>query len=205
MRVLMVLLVAALGLRAADLEREILALLQRRCLSCHGPKTKTAGLDLSTRDSAMKGGTSGAALSPGSTANSLLFSRVLKGQMPPTGPLPEAEKELLQRWIEGGAPWSAVVSEKRAGLDWWALQPLSRNEPPNLGEAPALWTKSPIDRWIYARLRQHDLKPSPPADRRILLRRLTFDLIGLPPTPEEIDAFVNDERADASREWLTVF
>ena len=81
--------------------------MQRRCLSCHGPKTKTAGLDLSTRDGALKGGVSGAALKPGSPAESLLLSRVLKGQMPPAAPLPPAEKELTAAVDRGGAPWSA--------------------------------------------------------------------------------------------------
>ena len=125
MRLLMVLPAVALALSAADLEQEIQSLLQRRCLSCHGPKTKTAGLDLSTREGALKGGVSGAALKPGSPAQSLLLGRVLKGQMPPAAPLPPAEKELMQRWIESGAPWSRVISEQRAGPDWWALQPLN--------------------------------------------------------------------------------
>src|SRR3954452_14302135 len=121
MRPLLVLLAAVLSLGAVDLESEIQALLQRRCLSCHGPKTTTAGLDLSTRDTAIKGGASGPALRPGMPAESLLLARVLKGQMPPSAPLPEPEKALLQQWIESGAPWTRAVSERRAGPDWWAL------------------------------------------------------------------------------------
>ncbi|HYI96745.1 MAG TPA: DUF1553 domain-containing protein [Bryobacteraceae bacterium] len=191
MRLLLVLPAVALTLSAGDLEQEMQSLLQRRCLSCHGPKTRTAGLDLSTRNGAIKGGVTGSALKPGSPAESLLLARVVNGQMPPAAPLPPAEKELMQRWIAAGAPWSGAVSEQRAGRDWWALQPLRTIEP------PALSAKSPIDRWIYARLRQSALKPSPPAARRILIRRLTFDLLGLPPAPDEVEAFVADRRPDA--------
>src|SRR5687767_11526584 len=197
MRLLMVLPAVALVLSAADLEQEIQSLLQRRCLSCHGPKTKTAGLDLSTRDGASKGGVTGPALKPGSPEESLLLSRVLKGQMPPAAPLPPAEKELLQRWIESGAPWNRVISERRAGPDWWALQPLRKHEPPNPPDIPESWKKSAIDRFIYARLLENGLKPSSPADKRVLIRRLSFDLLGLPPEPEEIEAFVADSRPDA--------
>ena len=161
------------------------------------PSTKTAGLDLSTREGALKGGVSGAALKPGSANESLLFSRVLKGQMPPAGPLAPEERQLLQQWIDSGAPWTRTVTEQRAGLDWWSLQPLATYSPPAVTGAPPLWTQSPIDRWIFSRLQQEGLQPSSPADRRALIRRLSFDLTGLPPTPEDIDGFIADQRADA--------
>src|SRR5258708_32973567 len=95
-------LIVAFGLQAlyaADLETEAREILQRRCLSCHGPKTKTAGLDLSSRDSALRGGSKGPALKPGSPGESLLLERVLKGQMPPTGKLDAAQGEVLGHWI----------------------------------------------------------------------------------------------------------
>ena len=106
-----------------------------------------------------------------------LLSRVLKGQMPPSGPLAEEEKQLLQQWIESGAPWTRIVAEQRAGLDWWSLQPLGKQAAPTVG-GPPLWrpiTDRSVDLW---RLQQEDLQPSPPADRRTLIRRLCFDLTG---------------------------
>jgi uncharacterized protein DUF1553/uncharacterized protein DUF1549/cytochrome c/concanavalin A-like lectin/glucanase superfamily protein len=187
----------ALALGADDLELRTQALLQRRCLPCHGPRTKTAGLDLSTREGALRGGLSGAALKPGSANESLLLSRVLKDQMPPSGPLAADEKQLLLQWINNGAPWTRIVAEQRAGLDWWSLQPLGMHAVPTVAGAPPSWTQSPIDQWIYSRLQQEGLQPSPPADRRMLIRRLCFDLTGLPPAPEEIEAFISDQRADA--------
>src|SRR5947209_5751221 len=130
--------VALALLGADDLELRTQALLQRRCLACHGPRTRTAGLDLSTREGALKGGVSGAALKPGSANESLLLSRVLKDQMPPSGPLPQEEKQLLQQWIESGAPWTRIVAEQRAGLDWWSLQPLGKHAAPTVEGAPPL-------------------------------------------------------------------
>ena len=111
-------------LPAADLETEARAILERRCLICHGPQARVAGLDLSNRESAFRGGSKGPALKPGSLAESLLLDRVLKQEMPPTGPLPASEAETLRRWIEAGAPWQGSIEERRAGLDWWALRPL---------------------------------------------------------------------------------
>src|SRR5438128_509192 len=101
-------LIVAFGLQAlyaAGLETEAREILQRRCLSCHGSKTKVAGLDLSGRESALRGGSKGPALKPGFAAGSLLLERALKGQMPPDAPLPASESEILRRWIEAGAPW----------------------------------------------------------------------------------------------------
>ena len=111
---------------AADLETEAREILERRCLSCHGPKTKTAGLDLSNRDSALRGGSRGPAIKPGSPAESLLLERVLKGQMPPTGKLDAVEGEVLRRWIEAGLPWKDAIVEPRAGPDWWCRFPAGR-------------------------------------------------------------------------------
>jgi hypothetical protein len=184
-------------LHAADLEAEALGILQRRCLSCHGTKTKIAGLDLSTRSGAEKGGSKGPAIKPGIAAESLLWNRVSKGEMPPAAPLPASEKDLLQRWIEAGAAWTGTLTEMKAGLDWWALQPLKIREIPTSSEIPQSWSKSPIDRWIYSKLRENGLDPSPAADRRTLIRRASFDVRGLPPSPEEVEAFVRDSRPDA--------
>jgi mono/diheme cytochrome c family protein len=187
----------AAGLHAVDLGAEARDILQRRCLGCHGTKTKMAGLDLSTRSGAEKGGSKGTALKPGVPSESLLWARISKGEMPPAAPLPSSEKELLHRWIEAGAAWTGALTEMRAGLDWWALQPLSVSHAPTSSKIPAAWSKSPLDKWIYSKLKKQGLAPSPPADRRTLIRRASFDVRGLPPTPEEVEAFAKDSRPDA--------
>ena len=185
------------GLPAADLETEARAILERRCLSCHGPPARVAGLDLSTRESAFRGGSKGPALKPGSPSESLLLSRVLKREMPPTAPLPAPELDTLRRWIEAGAPWQGSIEAKRAGPDWWALQPLKSRDAPMAPGIPNAWSRSAIDRWVYAKLRENGLEPSAPADRRTLLRRAYFDLTGLPPASSELESFVNDRSPDA--------
>jgi mono/diheme cytochrome c family protein len=187
----------ALALSAADLETEAREILQRRCLACHGPTTKTSGLDLSNRESALRGGSKGPALKPGSAAGTLIFDRILKNQMPPTAPLPEPEREILRRWIDAGAPWQGSIEVRRAGPDWWSLQPLKVRDAPLTPGIPAAWARSAIDRWVYAKLRENGLTPSAAADRRSLIRRAYFDLLGLPPAPEEVEAFVTDRNPDA--------
>jgi hypothetical protein len=184
-------------LTAAGFETEARAILERRCLICHGPQAKVSGLDLSSRESALRGGSKGPALKPGSPAESLLLNRVLRKEMPPTGPLPAPEAETLSRWIEAGAPWQGAIEIKRAGLDWWALQPLKVREAPIPPGISAAWSRSSIDRWVYAKLRENGLEPSAAADRRTLIRRLYFDLTGLPPAPHEVEAFVSDDSAGA--------
>ena len=154
-----------------------LAVLTNRCLSCHNPKSKISTLDLSTRESALKGGAKGPAFKPGSSAESLLIERIRLNQMPPTAPLPQSERDALRHWIDAGAPWTAAIEQKRAGPDWWSLQSL-----------PSSFSHASIDQWI---------KSSEPASRRTLIRRVTFDLTGLPPSPEEIDRFLNDASSTA--------
>jgi len=176
-----------------DFDREIAPLLIRRCVDCHSGVAPKARLDLSRRDKAL------AVITPGDPEDSLLFQRVRDDEMPPRGKsLPAAEKELLRRWIASGARWGSdpidpfrITTAERAGLDWWSLQPLARSQ------LPAGTTGHPIDRFLEARLRQKGLTFSAPADRRTLLRRLSFGLTGLPPTPEEVDAFLADRRPDA--------
>ena len=179
-------------------------LLRERCLACHNGTQKTAGLDFSSRSGALKGGERGPALVPGDAEGSLLYQRVAAGEMPLGNPLPNEERDLVRRWIEAGANWYADPGEHdvrpRAGPDWWSFQPLERSPLPDADDSDVAWKKwrkSPIDRWVYQKLRQANLQPSPRADRRTLIRRATFDLLGLPPTPEEVAAFVNDPRPDA--------
>src|SRR3989440_10149127 len=127
---------------AADLEAQARDILARRCLTCHGPKSRVAGLDLSTSEGALKGGNKGPALKAGAANESLLLARVDKGEMPPSAPLPPEEKETLRRWIAAGAAWSEAIAERRAGKDWWALQPLQSFPAPSSG---AHWVSTALD------------------------------------------------------------
>ncbi len=187
---------AAAGTGRPDFDRDVAPLLARRCLDCHsGPEAK-ARLDLSRRRSAL------AVVEPGKPDDSALWQRVHAGEMPPKKPLPAAERALLRDWIASGARWGTdpidpfrATTSSRAGYDWWALQPVTRPAPPPVKDTA--WPRTPIDRFILAKLEARGLAPSAQAGRRTLIRRLTFDLLGLPPTPEEVDRFINDGRPDA--------
>ena len=155
------------------------------------------GLDLSSRASALSGGTRGPALAPSDPSGSLLLARVTADEMPPASPLPEADKEALRAWIAAGAAWPEALAEHRAGLDWWSLQPLGRAAPPVAKLAPSEWLGSPIDRWVFGALDDAGLRPAPEAGRRDLIRRLAFSLTGLPPEPEAVETFLADSSPDA--------
>ncbi|MBL8176815.1 MAG: DUF1553 domain-containing protein [Bryobacterales bacterium] len=178
-------------LHAQDLERLATAILQKNCLQCHSASAKMGNLVLESRAEALR------TLTP---ARSTLLEKVRTDKMPPGNPLPAADKETLARWIDAQAPWSTRLTpivRKRAGKDFWSLQPLKPAEPTLPATTPAAWKQHPIDRHIYSSLAARNLQPSPQADRRTLIRRATFDLTGLPPTPEEIAAFLNDTTPDA--------
>jgi hypothetical protein len=174
---------------AADFDRTLAPLLAQRCLSCHsGPKPK-GKLDLSRKASAQR------VLSPGDLAKSRLWELVDTDEMPPKKPLKAEERAVLKAWIQNGAPWGSdpidpfrLTTAERAGYDWWALRPVAR---------PA----GSIDAFILRGLREAGLEPGPEADRRTLIRRLSFDLLGLPPEPDEVRAFL-DDRADGAWERL---
>ena len=190
---------------APDFDRNIAPLLARRCLGCHGGAEPKGDLDLTRRDAALRGGESGVVLVPGEPDQSLLWQYVRDGDMPPKQPLPDIERELLQRWIAGGLAWGSgaidplkYTSDGRAGYDWWSLQPLTRPPPPSVPDTISRgWARNDVDVFIAARLAQAALTPTHEADRRSLIRRLSFDLTGLPPTPDEIDAFATDAAPDA--------
>ncbi|HEY6400464.1 MAG TPA: DUF1549 domain-containing protein, partial [Blastocatellia bacterium] len=183
-----------------DFERDIRPLLHARCVECHGVNKQQSGLRLDHKAGAMKGGVGGAVIVPGSGATSELIRRVSSADksemMPPAGKrLTPREIALLKAWIDAGAPWpeeKIAVEAKRADQNWWSLQALTRAEPPMAEGIPRLWATSPIDRFVYAQLAERKLQPNPPADRRALIRRVSYDLTGLPPSPEEVEAFVND-------------
>ncbi len=152
----------------------------------------------------MRGGKSGAVVVPGQLGKSLLWDHVQSGRMPPKKQLAESEKALFKSWILAGAPWGTepidpfrFTTESRAGNDWWSLQPVVR--PPLASFKDKAWPANPIDTFVLAGLEESSLTPSPPVERRAFIRRVTFDLTGLPPSPGEIEAFIHDDRPDAYR------
>jgi mono/diheme cytochrome c family protein len=174
------------------------AILSERCVSCHGPAQKKGGLDLTRRASALKGGASGAVIVPGAPDESLLVEKITDGEMPPKGNLAREQIEALRTWVEAGAHYpSEPLLSKRAGPDWWSLRPIRAVAPPANTRAGAAWVENPIDAFILAKLPATGRTPAASADRRTLIRRLSFDLLGLPPEPAEIDRFVTDTNPSA--------
>jgi len=176
---------------------QVVSILEQNCLRCHNPNISKGELALESLASALKGGEKGAAIVPGDAAASSLIDRVESGDMPEDGdPLPKEQVQVLRDWIDQGATWpETVVLHEPAAADksWWAYQPLEKAVPPPHAKAPENWKEGAIDRFIFQGLAEEGLKPNPPADRRDLIRRVTYDLTGLPPTPEEVEAFVKDK------------
>src|SRR5262245_52824408 len=189
----------------ADFEKDVAPVLVRRCVACHNAAEAKGGLDLTARNPALRGGDSGPAVVPGKADDSYLIERVAEGSMPPkkADRLTAAEVTVLRRWVADGAKWPErrvlsafeFTSDRRAGFDWWSLQPLGRPAVPEVKNRA--WVRDPIDAFVLAKLEARGLAPAPEADRATFARRATFDLIGLPPTPEEIDAFVSDRSPGA--------
>ncbi|HVA47062.1 MAG TPA: DUF1553 domain-containing protein [Pirellulales bacterium] len=195
-------------------DEHVAPLLGRHCLGCHNPSDKKGGLDLTRAEGLSAGGDSGPVVVPGDAEASLLWQRVASDEMPPprkppaTGPkLTAAEKERLKAWISGGAKWGSgpidllkLTTDRRAGIDWWSLRPIVAPPVPDVpGQEEVV---QPIDAYILAKLASAGLRPSPPADRRTLIRWLSFDLIGLPPAPAEVEAFVADASPRAYEELV---
>ncbi|MBL8830307.1 MAG: PSD1 domain-containing protein [Planctomycetaceae bacterium] len=183
---------------AIDFGKQILPILQRSCIECHGPDKQEGNLRLDTRAATVQGGDSGAAIVPGKPNSSELLRRVALSRdhaevMPARGePLSAAQVRLLRDWIAAGATWPDGV---RAAKHWSYVKP-TRPELPAVKNAT--WSQHPLDRFVLARLEREGLAPSPPAEHAILVRRLYLDLIGLPPTPEQVDHWVarlNDSSA----------
>ena len=189
-----------------DFETQIRPLLVAKCGDCHGPDTQESGLRLDVRHRAFKGGDFGSVIQAGMAAESELITRITRGDpekaMPPDEPLAADEIALLIRWIDAGAEWPETDADRLARetdrdprLDHWAWQPVTR---PDVPPARSGWPAgNEIDRFLQQTLAEKHLAPAPKADRRTLIRRLSFDLLGLPPSPEEMAAFVADESADA--------
>lgn len=192
-------------------ETAIRPVLVARCQSCHGDEKPKSGLSVTTRAALVAGGKNGPAVVPGKPEESLLIEALRHEgdlRMPPKKPLAPAEVAAFTRWVALGAPWPEANAGRPAATTpatspatnpratpHWAFQPVRAVPPPAVRD-PA-WIVNPIDQFILSRLEAEGLKPSPPADRRTLIRRLSNDLTGLPPSPAEVAAFLADDRPDA--------
>lgn len=191
-------------------ETRIRPLLAEKCYACH-TASKLGDLRVDSREALLQGGKSGPAMVPGKAGESLLFRAVLQNdarlKMPMAGgKLSATEIAALREWIDGGAVWPAsaaqtarpaqtgfaITPEQRA---FWSLRPLKRSGTPAVRNVA--WARSPIDRFLLARLEEKNLQPAPAADKRVLLRRAYYDLIGLPPTPEQVEEFAADSSPGA--------
>src|SRR2546430_40977 len=209
------LLLAGATLPAAELtpsetqffEGKIRPVLANNCYKCHSQNAEKvkAGLLLDTREATLKGGETGPAIVPGDPEKSLLIKAVRYTdpdlQMPPKGKkLDDAQIADLVAWVKMGAPDPRMASAsqkawKDTNKKHWAWQPVKKSAVPEVKDSE--WPKTPVDNFILAKLEEKELKPNPPADKRTLIRRATLDLIGLPPTPEEVEDFIKAESPDA--------
>ena len=194
-------------------ERNVRPVFVSHCFGCHSASaTKLrAGLRMDTLAGLLAGGDSGPAIVPGDAGRSLLVKAIRYSdpnmEMPPKGKLADAEIKAIEQWIAMGAPHPdavagpAVPMQPASGIDlergrtWWAYVQPERGTPPTVRNAA--WVTSPVDQFILAQVEGAGLKPAPDADKETLVRRVTFDLTGLPPTPEEVDAFRKDTAPDA--------
>jgi cytochrome c553 len=210
-------------------ETKIRPLLADQCYACHGPKEQKGSLRLDNQTGLMKGGESGAIVVPGHPDQSLLIKAILYKdsdlQMPPSKKLSERQAADLTAWVKAGAPWpessekskladnaSEKIADGAAGSGaagmvvtdadraWWAFKPISRPTPPRVRHGDRV--ANSIDAFVLAKLEEKGLEPNPLADKRTLIRRAYFDLIGLPPRPEEVEAFIADTNPKAYEELL---
>ncbi len=195
-------------------ESKVRPILVARCVKCHGAAQQKGKLRLDSHEALLGGGESGPVVVSGKPEESLLVEAINRRsiEMPPDAPLKENEIDLLTEWVRRGLPWPVVDGHSKvleasgkgiteADRQYWAFQPIRDHAVP-VGQVSKLpgqpkWPRNEIDSFIAARLQAEGMTPALEADRRTLIRRLTFDLTGLPPTPQEIDAFENDERDNA--------
>ncbi len=187
-------------------ETKVRPVLAENCFACH-TSTKLGGLEMSSRDALIRGGNSGPAIEPGHPERSLLLKAVShtdeRLKMPPQGKLSDPQVSDLAVWIRDGAVWPNALETQGADdfqvtdehRRFWAFQPVHTPQLPEVRNHAR--AKTPIDRFIVAQLEEKGLAQAPPADKRTLLRRAYFDLIGLPPTPEQVRAFIENDSQDA--------
>ena len=187
--------------QTVDFETDIQPILAQSCHKCHGAEKQLGGLRLDLKADALRGGDSGKVLEPGRSSESMLIHHVAGTDpdviMPPKGErLTPAQIGLLRAWIDQGARWSDTsTGDARVRSDHWSFQPVQRVTPPAVRNAA--WVRNPIDAFVLAALEANGVAPSPEADRVTLIRRLSLDLLGLPPAPSDVEAFVNDAQPDA--------
>jgi hypothetical protein len=187
--------------KKVDFIHEVRPLLKESCYKCHGPQKKKGSLRLDLKDLALRGGEDGLVIIPGQGSKSPLIQRLLSKdaaeRMPQNAdPLPAAQIDLIRAWIDQGAPWPEDAGGSSADPNkHWAFQSLVHVVPPKVKNTS--WVRTPIDNFILAELEKVQLQPNPPADRRTLIRRAYFDLLGLPPTPQEVEAFVSNPSPNA--------
>jgi hypothetical protein len=184
-------------------EKHVRPVLAGKCFSCHGPQKQRAGLRLDIPNGVLKGGDNGPAVVPGKPDQSLLIRAVRRDgelKMPPKSRLSPGEVENLTAWVRQGAAWPAASPAVVAGgaeevRRHWAFRPVRKPAVPAVRSA--CWVRTPVDAFVLAGLEARGLAPAAQADRRTLLRRLSFDLLGLPPTPEQVQAFEADTSPQA--------
>ncbi len=195
--------------KTVDFAQDIQPLLAKSCLRCHGADEQEAGLRLHRKADAMKGGDRGAAIVPGKSAESRLIHYVAGVDkdgtlMPPAGEgerLTAEQIGLLRAWIDQGAKWPDTADLAGNQTKHWSFQPLA--DPPLPEVRETAWVRNPIDHFILAKLESLRMRPSPEAEKTTLIRRLYLDLLGLPPSPAEIDAYLADTRGDAYEQLVT--
>ncbi|MEC9094700.1 MAG: PSD1 and planctomycete cytochrome C domain-containing protein [Planctomycetota bacterium] len=188
---------AANGQRIIDFDQQVAPILVANCLECHtGPRAK-GNLDLTTRRLMIQGGDSGPALVAGKPGKSPIWEKTFSGEMPPNQKLSAEEQSILKNWISQGAVWNSKpldlfqwTTRSRGGYDWWSLQKLKAPAVPVLKDPPKL--QNEIDAFVLTRLQKHGLHMSPRAKPRELVRRLYFDLLGLPPAATDVESFEKD-------------
>ena len=202
-------------------ESKIRPLLLHRCVECHGDFEPEGEFSLTSMNGLLRGGKLGPAVVPGKPKESLLISAINHDEflkMPPKEKLPTSELVLLSKWVSMGAPWPATHSKASTSehlpveaaspenkveqveftaeqKSFWAYQPFGRPKPPTVDDAD--WSRSPIDAFVLEKLQAKGLAPAKPASKRDLIRRATYDLIGLPPTEDEIESFLADASPNA--------
>jgi len=178
-----------------DFARDIQPILADRCFRCHGPKKAEGGLRLDVRRRAKLGGDTGPALVERGELLARITSTDLAKRMPPGGkPLTETQVASIKSWIAAGAPWPDELAGKETFDTHWSFVPIKRPEVPPVKDKARV--RNPVDAFLLARLEKHGSTFSRQADRHTLIRRLYLDLVGLPPTPVEVNVFVRDERPD---------
>ncbi len=195
----------------AFFQQQVRPVLESQCFTCHGGKFKKSGMDLTTRDSLLHGGDSGPAIVAGNAESSLLYKLITHSQDPhmpaKADKLPDATIANIAKWINAGAPYDKPLTLTAPGkqadaadskpptTNHWAFKAPRRPAVPAVKDAARV--RNPIDAFVLAKLESQGIAPSPEADRRTLIRRLSLDLLGLPPTSAEVDEFVKDQRPDA--------